>query len=72
MGGGGGTGPLFGVGGGTCPLWPRNGGGTPYREPVSPGSYESSIGVFGGLGGGGGPGFDTDVACGLPVGLLFV
>lgn len=48
------------------------GGGTPYLEPLSPGSYESSIGVFGGLGGGGGPGFDTDVECIRAVGLLFV
>lgn len=44
-------------------LVPKNGGGTPYLEPDSPGSY-SSDGVFGGLGGGGGPWFDTDDACG--------
>lgn len=35
-----------------------NGGGTPNLEPLSPGSYESSIGDFGGLGGGGGPGLE--------------
>lgn len=34
------------------------GGGTPNFEPLSPGSYASSLGVFGGLGGGGGPGFE--------------
>lgn len=42
-------------------LCPIKGGGTPYLDPLSPGSYCSSIGVFGGLGGGGGPGFDTEV-----------
>lgn len=51
-------------------LWPMNGGGTPNLDPVSPGSYESSTGVFGGLGGGGGPGLDTDVAAARPGGLL--
>lgn len=40
-----------------------NGGGTPNLDPDSPGSYASSTGVFGGLGGGGGPGFDSDPAC---------
>jgi len=55
IGGGGGTGPLLGVEGGPTVLCPINGGGTPNLEPLSPGSYESSIGVFGGLGGGGGP-----------------
>ena len=52
-GGGGGTGPLLGVGGGTGEvrsLW--NGGGTANRDFAS---FSSSIGVLGGLGGGGGP-----------------
>lgn len=46
------------------------GGGTPNLDPVSPGSYESSIGVFGGRGGGGGPAFDD--ACGRDGALLLV
>jgi hypothetical protein len=46
-----------------------NGGGTPNFEPDSPGSYESSTGVFGGLGGGGGPGFEIDPAWLLEAGV---
>lgn len=61
-GGGAGTGPRAGVDGGT--LAPAKGGGTPNFEPESPGSY-SSLGVFGGLGGGPGPGFDTEFEAGL-------
>jgi hypothetical protein len=47
-----------------------NGGGTPNLEPDSPGSYESSTGIFGGLGGGGGPGLE--IAAGRPGGLSLV
>jgi hypothetical protein len=65
-GGGGGTGPRLGVGGATgflsCIRSPMKGGGTPNLEPDSPGSYDSSTGVFGGLGGGGGPGFEIEPA----------
>lgn len=53
-------------------LGPVNGGGTPNLEPLSPGSYDSSTGVFGGLGGGGGPGFDMDEACALEGALSLV
>ena len=60
LGGGGGAGPRLGVGGGIGELRsPWNGGGTPNFGLVS---ISSSMGVFGGLGGGGGPGlvkFDT-------------
>jgi hypothetical protein len=70
-GGGGGTGPLLGVGGGAV-LAPIGGGGTPNLEQVSPGSWGSSTGFLGGLGGGGGPGFDRDGAWVREGALLFV
>ena len=60
------------MGSGAVLLWPMNGGGTPNFEPDSPGSYSSSTGVFGGLGGGGGPGLELDVDAARPGGLLLV
>lgn len=54
-GGGGGTGPLAGVGGALFSLWPVKAGGTPNLCPAGFSSC-SSMGVFGGLGGGAGPG----------------
>lgn len=56
-GGGGGTGPLLGGGGGAPEgtRLPANGGGTPNFVPL--GFSSSFAGVFGGRGGGGGPGF---------------
>lgn len=66
LGGGGGTGPRLGGGTG-AELFrsPKKGGGTPHLV-VSLAAVSSSTGVFGGRGGGGGPGFDADVARSLP------
>jgi hypothetical protein len=57
LGGGGGTGPRLGGGGGAPDgiLLPAKGGGTPNLPPT--GLSSSGTGVFGGRGGGGGPGF---------------
>lgn len=56
LGGGGGTGPRLGGGGGAEDFRsPMNGGGT-LNIPCG----SSSIGVLGGRGGGGGPGFATE------------
>lgn len=60
-GGGGGAGlRLGGAGGADTFLSPANGGGTPNRDV----GWLSSIGVFGGRGGGGGPALTLEVALG--------